>query len=178
MTYMSQKLWNASTSRVKHFIVYALFAICSFISFFHSSLLQALKRMKIFDWTNYCKKLMFCCVQDVNSNVIKETEETASAEASYPSGAISFLNFRRNQLRQPVTYICTILNVCSEGNFPVWWPGNKNSPTVTHVCCKRWLKWVPGAWGYNWATLPLGDINTEVWSSRVGVGRGADNPTL
>jgi hypothetical protein len=55
-------------------------------------------------------------VQDVNSNVVKETEETASAEACYALGAISFLNFRRNELRQPVTYICTILNVYSEGN--------------------------------------------------------------
>jgi hypothetical protein len=26
-------------------------------------------------------------------------------------------------------------------------------------------------WGYNWATLLLGDINTETWSSRLGVGR-------
>jgi hypothetical protein len=56
---------------------------------------------------------------------------------------------------------------------PVWWLGNKNSPTVTHACRKRRLKWVPGAWGYNWATLPMEDINTEAWSSRVGVGRGA-----
>jgi hypothetical protein len=39
--------------------------------------------------------------------------------------------------------------------------GRKNSPTVTHACRKRRLKWVPGAWGYNWATLSLGDINTE-----------------
>jgi hypothetical protein len=49
--------------------------------------------------------------------------------------------------------------------FPVWWPGNKNSPNVTHACRKRRLKWV--------ATLPLGDINTEAWSSGLGVGRGA-----
>jgi len=28
------------------------------------------------------------------------------------------------------------------------------------------------------ATLPLGDINTEAWSSGMGVGRGANNPTL
>jgi hypothetical protein len=28
------------------------------------------------------------------------------------------------------------------------------------------------------ATLPLGDINTEVWSSGMVVGRGANNPTL
>jgi hypothetical protein len=35
-----------------------------------------------------------------------------------------------------------------------------------------------GAQGYNWATLPLGDINTEAWSSGMGVGRVANNPTL
>jgi hypothetical protein len=29
--------------------------------------------------------------------------------------------------------------------------------------------------GYNWATLSLGDINTEIWSSRLGVGSKADN---
>jgi hypothetical protein len=33
--------------------------------------------------------------------------------------------------------------------------------TVTHACRKRRLKWVPIAWGYNWATLPLEDINTQ-----------------
>jgi hypothetical protein len=38
-------------------------------------------------------------------------------------------------------------------------------PTVTHACHKKRLKWV--------ATLPLGDINTETWSSGMGVGRGA-----
>jgi hypothetical protein len=26
----------------------------------------------------------------------------------------------------------------------------------------------PGAWGHNWATLSLGDINTETWSSMLG----------
>jgi hypothetical protein len=32
--------------------------------------------------------------------------------------------------------------------------------------------------GYNWATQSPGDINnTETWSSMLGVGRGADNPT-
>jgi hypothetical protein len=45
-----------------------------------------------------------------------------------------------------------------------------NSPTVTHACCKRQLKWV--------ATLPLGDINMETWSSGMGVGHGANNPIL
>jgi hypothetical protein len=54
--------------------------------------------------------------------------------------------------------------------IPVWWPGNKNSPNVTHACRKRRLKWV--------ATLPLGDTNTEAWSSGMGVGRGANNSTL
>jgi hypothetical protein len=28
------------------------------------------------------------------------------------------------------------------------------------------------------ATMPLGDINTEAWSPGMGVGRGANNPTL
>jgi hypothetical protein len=46
----------------------------------------------------------------------------------------------------------------------------KNSPTVAHACCKRWLKWVLGAWGYNWATQSPGDINMETWSSRLRVG--------
>jgi hypothetical protein len=35
-----------------------------------------------------------------------------------------------------------------------------------------------GAQEYNWATLPLGDINTEAWSSGMGVGRGANSTTL
>jgi hypothetical protein len=46
----------------------------------------------------------------------------------------------------------------------------KNSPTVAHACRKRRLKWVPSAWGYNWATQSPGDINMETWSSRLGVG--------
>jgi hypothetical protein len=29
-------------------------------------------------------------------------------------------------------------------------------------------KFKPSAWGYNWATLFLGDINTETWPSRFG----------
>jgi hypothetical protein len=39
---------------------------------------------------------------------------------------------------------------------------------VTHACRKRRLKWV--------ATLPLRDINTEAWSSGMGVERGAKQP--
>jgi hypothetical protein len=49
-------------------------------------------------------------------------------------------------------------------------------PTVTHACHKRRLKWVPSAWGYIWATLSPGVINTEVWSSRLVVGRWTNNP--
>jgi hypothetical protein len=64
-------------------------------------------------------------------------------------------------------YELNIVRICK---VPVWWLGSKNSPTVTHACRKRRLKWV--------ATLPLGDINTEAWSSGMGVGRGANNPTL
>jgi hypothetical protein len=59
---------------------------------------------------------------------------------------------------------------------PVWWPGLKNSLTVTHACRKRRLKWVPSAWGYSWATLFPGVLNTETWSSRLGVGRWTNNP--
>jgi hypothetical protein len=55
--------------------------------------------------------------------------------------------------------------------------GEKNSPTVVHACRKRRLKWVLGAWGYNWVTQSPGDINMENWSSRLGFGRGADNRT-
>jgi hypothetical protein len=29
----------------------------------------------------------------------------------------------------------------------------------------------PRAWGYNWATLFLGDINTGIWNSRLGESR-------
>jgi hypothetical protein len=46
--------------------------------------------------------------------------------------------------------------------------GEKNSPTVTHACRKRRLKWVLGAWGYKWANQSPGDINMETWSSRLG----------
>jgi hypothetical protein len=59
---------------------------------------------------------------------------------------------------------------------PMWWPVLKNNPTVTHVCRKRRLKWVPSAWGYSWATLYPRVINTEAWSSRLGVGRWTNNP--
>jgi hypothetical protein len=55
--------------------------------------------------------------------------------------------------------------------------GEKNSPTVAHARRKRRLKWVLGAWGFNWATHSPRDINTETWSSRLGFGRGADDPT-
>jgi hypothetical protein len=55
--------------------------------------------------------------------------------------------------------------------------GKKNSPTVAHTGRKRRPKWVPSAWGYNWAPLSLWVISTETWSSRLGVGRGANNPT-
>jgi hypothetical protein len=48
--------------------------------------------------------------------------------------------------------------------------GEKISPTVTHACSKRQLKWVLSAWGYNWATQSPGDINMEAWSSRLEVG--------
>jgi hypothetical protein len=54
----------------------------------------------------------------------------------------------------------------------VWWPGLKNSPIVTHACRKRRLKWVPSVWGYSWATLSLGVINTEPGPPGPGLGAG------
>jgi hypothetical protein len=62
--------------------------------------------------------------------------------------------------------------------YPVWWPGLNNSPTVTRACRKRRLERVPSAWGYSWATLSPGVINTEAWSSRLGVGRWTNNQAL
>jgi hypothetical protein len=55
---------------------------------------------------------------------------------------------------------------------PVWWPGLRNSPTVTHACRKRRLKWVPSAWRYSWSTFSPGVINAETWCSRLGLGAG------
>jgi hypothetical protein len=71
---------------------------------------------------------------------------------------------------------CEYPKVCSVRWVLLWWPGLKNSPTVTHACRKRSIKWVPSAWGYSWATLSPGVINTEVWSSRLGVGGWTNNP--
>jgi len=34
--------------------------------------------------------------------------------------------------------------------------GEESSPTAANEDCKRWLKWVPSAWGYSWATHPQG----------------------
>jgi hypothetical protein len=34
---------------------------------------------------------------------------------------------------------------------------------------------LPSVQGYTWAFLSPGDINTEVWSSRLGVGSEADD---
>jgi hypothetical protein len=48
---------------------------------------------------------------------------------------------------------CRTISISMWLHFPMWWPGLKNSPTVTHACRKRRLKWVPSAWGYSWATL-------------------------
>jgi hypothetical protein len=60
--------------------------------------------------------------------------------------------------------------------YPSVVTGETNSPTVGHACRKTRLKWVLGAWGYNWATQSPGYINMETWSSRLGVGHGADDP--
>jgi hypothetical protein len=62
-------------------------------------------------------------------------------------------------------------------NIPRVVTGEKNSPTVAHASRNRRLKWVLGAWGYNWATQSPGYVNMATWSSMLGVGRGAGDPT-
>jgi hypothetical protein len=83
---------------------------------------------------------------------------------------IKFMKIRSALLE---LYFDRCMNWC-----PMWWPGLKNSPTVTHACRKRRLKWVPSAWGYSWAILPLGVINVEACSSRLGAGHWTNNPAL
>jgi hypothetical protein len=83
-----------------------------------------------------------------------------------------------------IIHIHLVLRLRMSGYLPplfytpilMWWPGLKNSPTVTHACRKRRLKWVPSVWGYSWATLSPRVINTETWSSRLGVGHWTNNP--
>jgi hypothetical protein len=70
--------------------------------------------------------------------------------------------------------------------FKSYWPlyiyiprlvtGEKNSPTVAHACHKRRIKLVFGGWGYNWATQSPGDMNMEIWFSRLGLGVGLTTP--
>jgi hypothetical protein len=67
-------------------------------------------------------------------------------------------------------------SVCIYLNCLVYWPGNCNSSTIACACHICRLKWAPGIWGYNWATLPLGDINMKAWSSKLQVGHGAGTP--
>jgi hypothetical protein len=65
-----------------------------------------------------------------------------------------------------------------KAGIPLVVTGEKNNPIGAHACHKRRLKWVPGAWGYNWATQSPGDINMETWSSRLGVGTQGYQPCL
>jgi hypothetical protein len=90
-----------------------------------------------------------------------------------------FMGFLRvgEQVSRPYQRECKIILLCVLVGS-AWWPGLNNSPTVTHARRKRRLKWLPSAWGYSWATLSPGVINTEVWSSRLGVGRWTNNPAL
>jgi hypothetical protein len=78
----------------------------------------------------------------------------------------------------PWIQCCATMSPSNNLYSRVWWPGLKNSPTVTHSCRKRRLKWVPSPWSYSWATLSPGIINKEAWSSRLGVGRWTNNPAL
>jgi hypothetical protein len=54
-------------------------------------------------------------------------------------------------------------------------PPPPQGPTI--VCMGSGTPRYPSYPVYSWVTLSPGAINTETWSSRLGVGRGANNPT-
>jgi hypothetical protein len=60
-------------------------------------------------------------------------------------------------------------------NRPV--SGRSTKWTQSHLTSRK-KKRDPGVWGYSRATLSLVDINTEIWSSRLGIGRKADDLAL
>jgi hypothetical protein len=49
-----------------------------------------------------------------------------------------------------------------------------HSPPESYKATKR----DSDIWGYNWTTLLVGDINTETWTSRLGVEHKTDNLAL
>jgi hypothetical protein len=60
--------------------------------------------------------------------------------------------------------------------IPVW--GRVRVPPPQPCESQKATERKHGAWGYNWTTLSLGDINTGTWSSRLGVRRKADDLAL
>jgi hypothetical protein len=50
-----------------------------------------------------------------------------------------------------------VLFVSMAHKFSMWWPEDKNSPSVAHAYLKKWLKWVPSAWEYSWVTASGGN---------------------
>jgi hypothetical protein len=50
----------------------------------------------------------------------------------------------------------------------------ENSNVISYKAKER----EPSAWGYNWATLSLGEMNTGTWPSKLGVGLETDELAL
>jgi hypothetical protein len=58
-----------------------------------------------------------------------------------------------------LTWCCPVTEISSDGPSRIG---------VTPICKGVVSHTLPSAWGYIWATLFLGDINTETWPSRLG----------
>jgi hypothetical protein len=56
--------------------------------------------------------------------------------------------------------------------------GGLEYPHRSPTSRRRWQEGNPVPGGYNWATLSLGDIHTEIWSSRLGIGLKAEGLAL
>jgi hypothetical protein len=81
----------------------------------------------------------------------------------------SRLSFSLSSLLHNLILLYILLPTCVEAA--------SNTSTVPCESYKE-TKMEPGAWGYNWGNLSLGNINTGAWSSRLGVGRKADDLAL
>jgi hypothetical protein len=71
-------------------------------------------------------------------------------------------------------YICVNKSELYRLRIAVWDRVPPPQPCESQKATKR----APGAWGYNWATLVLGVINTETLPVRWGFERNADDQGL
>jgi hypothetical protein len=110
-----------------------------------------LQLIKCIDWTSLsfqglCWQQCVCLCVCLFSLIDVSSQNLKQSSATYKYGKSVFC-YRLNSF----VYLITLsqLNWLYNIGNPVWWPGLKNSPTVTHACFKRRLKLVPSAWGYS-----------------------------